>query len=157
MAVGLTAVFVLAYLAIALEEPLKVNKSAAALIAAGLLWTIYALAGGNPADADRQLNESLIDTAQIAFFLMGAMTIVEIVEAAPGGTVEAPKKRFNAGQFAREVRAEARKITWTSRKETWITSVMVAIMVLLAAAFFWTVNTLISLGITQILKLASGG
>jgi Na+/H+ antiporter NhaD/arsenite permease-like protein len=87
MAVGLTAVFVLAYLAIALEEPLKVNKSAAALIAAGLLWTIYALAGGNPADADRQLNESLIDTAQIAFFLMGAMTIVEIVDAHDGFAV----------------------------------------------------------------------
>ena len=36
-----------------------------------------------------------------------------------------------------EVRAEARKITWTSRQETWITSVMVAIMVVLAAVFFW--------------------
>ena len=84
MTAALTVVFVLAYLAIALEEPLKVNKSAAALIAAGLLWTIYALAGGNPAAADHQLNESLIATAQIAFFLMGAMTIVEIVDAHDG-------------------------------------------------------------------------
>ena len=87
MTAALTVVFVLAYLAIALEEPLKVNKSAAALIAAGLLWTIYALAGGNPAAADHQLNESLIATAQIAFFLMGAMTIVEIVDAHDGFAV----------------------------------------------------------------------
>ena len=87
MTTALIAVFVLAYLAIALEEPLKVSKSAAALIAAGLLWTIYALAGGNPAAADRQLNESLIATAQIAFFLMGAMTIVEIVDAHDGFAV----------------------------------------------------------------------
>ena len=36
----LVAVFVLAYAAIALEEPLKTNKSAAALIGAGVLWTI---------------------------------------------------------------------------------------------------------------------
>jgi preprotein translocase subunit SecE len=69
----------------------------------------------------------------------------------------APKKPFNPAQFAKEVRAEARKITWTGRRETWITSVMVGIMVLLAAVFFQVVNTAISFGITQILKLASGG
>src|SRR3982751_3477698 len=78
--------------------------------------------------------------------------------ATPAGAVaQAPKKPFNPAQFAKEVRAEARKITWTSRRETWITSVMVGIMVLLAALFFWGVNTVISFGITQILKLASGG
>ena len=71
---------------------------------------------------------------------------------------DAPKKpRTSIPQFISQVNAERRKIVWPSRKETWITSVMVAIMVLLAAAFFWIVNTLISLGITQILKLASGG
>jgi preprotein translocase subunit SecE len=74
-----------------------------------------------------------------------------------GGVVQPPKKKTNPAQFAREVRAEARKITWTSRRETWITSVMVAIMVMLAALFFLATNTVISWGITQILKLASGG
>jgi preprotein translocase subunit SecE len=34
-----------------------------------------------------------------------------------------------------------RKIVWPSRKETWITSVMVFIMVLIASAFFWIVDT----------------
>ena len=52
----------------------------------------------------------------------------------------APKKKTSLPQFAREVRAEARKITWTTRKETWITSVMVLIMVLIAAIFFWIVD-----------------
>jgi preprotein translocase subunit SecE len=69
----------------------------------------------------------------------------------------APKKRTSPVQFFKEVRAEARKITWTSRKETWITSVMVAIMVLLAAVFFWLVDLGISFLINQILKLAAAG
>ena len=87
MTAALITVFALAYVAIALEQPLKVNKSAVALAAAGLLWTIYALAGGNRLQVDDQLNESLIGTAQIAFFLMGAMTVVEVVDAHDGFTV----------------------------------------------------------------------
>ena len=59
-----------------------------------------------------------------------------LAQAAP-----AKKKRTSPAQFFREVRAEARKITWTTRKETWITSVMVFIMVLIASAFFWIVDT----------------
>ena len=75
-------VFVLAYLAIALEHPLKINKSGSALLGAGLLWTIYATSGA-PEIAD-QLGESLMGTAQIVFFLLGAMTIVEVVDAHDG-------------------------------------------------------------------------
>jgi Na+/H+ antiporter NhaD/arsenite permease-like protein len=80
----LVIVFVLAYAAIALEEPLKTNKSAAALIGAGVLWTIYALAAGAPEMVNEELNESLVETAQIAFFLLGAMTIVEVIDAHDG-------------------------------------------------------------------------
>ena len=69
----------------------------------------------------------------------------------------APKKKTIPGQFFREVRAEARKITWTSRKETWITSVMVAIMVVFAAIFFYIVDFVLRVGITQVLKLSTGG
>ncbi len=68
-----------------------------------------------------------------------------------------PKKKTSPAQFAKEVRAEARKIHWTSRRETWITSVMVAIMVVLAAIFFSLVDMAISAGLTQVLKLASAG
>jgi len=68
-----------------------------------------------------------------------------------------PKKKTSPAQFAKEVRAEARKITWTSRKETWITSVMVAIMVVLAAVFFMVVDAGLQFGVTQVLKLATAG
>jgi preprotein translocase subunit SecE len=70
---------------------------------------------------------------------------------------EPPKKPFNLAQFAREVRSEARKITWTTRRETWITSVMVAIMVVTAAIFFWLVDAGVSFSVNAILKLAAGG
>lgn len=84
MLTAIVVVFVIAYAAIALEHPLKINKSASALIGAGLLWTIYALSTGDAHQVDEQLGESLMSTAQIAFFLMGAMTIVEVVDAHNG-------------------------------------------------------------------------
>lgn len=80
----LVLIFVLAYAAIALEHPLRVNKSATALIGAGLLWTVYALSTGDHHMVTEQLGESLMGTAQIVFFLMGAMTIVEVVDAHNG-------------------------------------------------------------------------
>jgi preprotein translocase subunit SecE len=67
----------------------------------------------------------------------------------------APKRPFNPAQFVNEVRAEARKITWTSRQETWITSVMVFIMVLLTALFFVVVDTLLGHGMQLLLKFAA--
>jgi len=84
MLTTLVAIFVFAYAAIALEHPLKVNKSASALIGAGLLWTVYAVSMGDPHLVGEQLGESLMGTAQIVFFLMGAMTIVEVVDAHNG-------------------------------------------------------------------------
>ena len=68
----------------------------------------------------------------------------------------APKKPFNPLQFAREVRAEAKKITWTTRKETWITSVMVFIMVVLASLFFTFADWILGLGANLLLKIAAG-
>jgi Na+/H+ antiporter NhaD/arsenite permease-like protein len=84
MQISLVIVFVLAYAAIALEHPLRINKSASALLGAGVLWTVYALGLGVPEQVMSQLNESLMTTAQIVFFLMGAMTIVEVVDAHNG-------------------------------------------------------------------------
>lgn len=84
MIAAVVIVFVLAYAAIALEHPIKINKSASALIGAGLLWTIYALASADPHLVSEHLGESLMGTAQIVFFLMGAMTIVEVVDAHNG-------------------------------------------------------------------------
>lgn len=81
MDILLITIFVIAYAAIACEHPLKINKSVPALIGAGLLWTIYAAYTGHVSE---QLNESLSATAQIVFFLMGAMAIVEVVDAHDG-------------------------------------------------------------------------
>ncbi|MEY4138473.1 MAG: hypothetical protein RLZZ371_655 [Pseudomonadota bacterium] len=84
MLTTLVLVFVLAYAAIALEHPIKINKSASALIGAGLLWTIYAMSTNDQQALGEQLGASLMGTAQIVFFLMGAMTIVEVVDAHNG-------------------------------------------------------------------------
>jgi preprotein translocase subunit SecE len=80
-----------------------------------------------------------------------------IMASPSAGALAPPKKPFNIVQFFREVRVEARKITWTSRRETWITSVMVAIMVVLAAIYFALVDGVLHFAITQVLKLAAGG
>jgi preprotein translocase subunit SecE len=81
-----------------------------------------------------------------------------IIAAPTGGgaPLAAVKKRVGPVQFLREVRAEARKVTWTSWKETWITSVMVGIMVVLTALFFFGLDTILNLGMTGVLKLAVG-
>ncbi|MDA9430651.1 sodium:proton antiporter NhaD [Bradyrhizobium sp. CCBAU 51627] len=84
MLIAIAAIFVLAYAAIALEHPIGVNKSASALLAAGLLWSVYAIATGDHALVGRQLDESVGGTAQIVFFLIGAMTIVEVIDAHDG-------------------------------------------------------------------------
>ncbi len=83
MTTALIIVFVIAYTAIAFEHPIRINKSASALLGAGLLWSIYALMadGGHVSE---HLSETLVGTAQIVFFLMGAMTIVEVVDAHNG-------------------------------------------------------------------------
>ena len=80
----LILIFVLTYVAIAFEHPLQINKSATALIGAGLLWTVYAIAGPEAKVVDAAISDSLMATAQIVFFLMGAMTIVEVVDAHDG-------------------------------------------------------------------------
>ena len=84
MITSLIIIFVIAYAAIALEHPIKINKSASALLGAGLLWTIYAITIDNQALVNQQLAESISSTAQIIFFLIGAMTIVEVVDAHNG-------------------------------------------------------------------------
>ena len=56
-------------------------------------------------------------------------------------------------QFVREVRAEGRKITWPSRNETWITSVMVGIMILITILFFFAVDLVMSTIVGYIIKI----
>ena len=83
MLTTLIIIFVIAYLAIALEHPLKINKAATALAGAGLMWTVYALLSTS-GHITEELSETLTNTAQIVFFLMGAMTIVEVIDTHNG-------------------------------------------------------------------------
>lgn len=80
----LIAIFIIVYAAIALEHPTRINKSASALVGAGLLWTLYAIGVASPDQVTAELGESLTATAQIVFFLMGAMTVVEVIDAHNG-------------------------------------------------------------------------
>lgn len=78
----IVAVFVLGYLCIALESLTKVNKAAIALLMCVICWTIYMF---NPsAEIGEILKFNLGETAETLFFLMGAMTIVEIVDSNGG-------------------------------------------------------------------------
>jgi Na+/H+ antiporter NhaD/arsenite permease-like protein len=74
------AVFSLTYAAIALEHVIKINKAASALIGAGVLWTIYAVSAADASALGAQLGESIVAVAQVVFFLMGAMAIVEVID-----------------------------------------------------------------------------
>ena len=60
--------------------------------------------------------------------------------AAAAAVEKAPKKPFNPAKFFKEVQVEAKRITWTTRKEVWITTAMVLMMVVLAGVFFFIVD-----------------
>lgn len=106
-------IFVVGYFAIALEHPIKINKTASALLTAVICWTIFTVSGATETQlssqkymdfihelgekaaslsagelhlefVEEQLGHHLNEIAQILFFLMGAMTIVELVDAHHG-------------------------------------------------------------------------
>ncbi len=120
MFVLMVVVFVLGYIAIALEHPLKIDKAATALIIGSLTWTIYVLGSadilsmldetGNyisaswgkylSANPNANNHEGMVhfighsdilhhlgEIAEILFFLLGAMTIVEIIDHHKGFSI----------------------------------------------------------------------
>lgn len=116
MEIVIVVVFVIGYLLIALEHPIKVNKTASALLTGVICWTLFTLSGPTEgllhsthyqgfltnlasevsnfasltaSEIHREyinfsLGEHLSEIAQILFFLMGAMTIVELIDAHDG-------------------------------------------------------------------------
>ena len=80
---ALIAVFVLGYAGIIVEEELAFNKAGVALVMAVSLWTVRSLAGDHVV-VTSELSESLAEVSEIIFFLLGAMTIVEVVDAHQG-------------------------------------------------------------------------
>ncbi len=111
MFILMVVIFVLGYTAIALEHPLKVDKSASALILGTVIWVVYMLGGegilslgfspswatflASHPDAhglhavhefivDHEIIHHLGEISEILFFLLGAMTIVEAVDQHEG-------------------------------------------------------------------------
>jgi len=79
----LVLVFVIGYLAITLEHPLKLNKAATALLTGVICWSFYAFYG-NSVSVGTELAQHTSEIAGILFFLLGAMTIVELIDAHDG-------------------------------------------------------------------------
>ncbi|MBQ7742659.1 MAG: sodium:proton antiporter NhaD [Bacteroidaceae bacterium] len=96
MTLTIVIVFLIGYLFISLEGNLKVNKTAIALLLSVVLWTLYTcgLSGYTPegvafedfknAVINSRFVEHVGDTSEILFFLLGAMTIVEVVDSNGG-------------------------------------------------------------------------
>lgn len=102
-------IFILGYALIALEHPIKINKSATALLLAVVIWTVFALFG--PGFEHNLLVEHLGETSEILFFLLGAMTIVEIVDRHEGFSIITDKIK-----------------TTNKRKLLWIISILTFFM-----------------------------
>lgn len=77
-------IFIAGYTAIAFEHTLKVNKAASALITGVLCWTIYILQGDDTHAISDELLHGFGEIASILFFLLGAMTIVELIDSHNG-------------------------------------------------------------------------
>ena len=63
--------------------------------------------------------------------------------------------KSNPMEFVQQVRREVAKVTWPSRKETAVTTVMVFIFVFLAAVFFFLVDQVLSVAVRTVLGLGS--
>ncbi|HLN73777.1 MAG TPA: sodium:proton antiporter NhaD [Prolixibacteraceae bacterium] len=84
MNVTIILIFVLGYLAIATEHINKVNKAASALVTGVLVWTVYILFSPDKEAVNESLTHHMGNLSGILFFLLGAMTIVELVDAHDG-------------------------------------------------------------------------
>jgi Na+/H+ antiporter NhaD/arsenite permease-like protein len=78
------AIFIIGYAAIAFEHPIKINKTATALLTGVLCWVVYIMGSANTELVSEQLYEHLGEISGILFFLLGAMTIVELIDAHDG-------------------------------------------------------------------------
>ena len=84
MMIALVVIFIIGYLLITLEHAIHINKSAIALITAVLCWTILVMNPTNKEATLGTLGHHFSGVAEIVFFLLGAMTIVELIDAHDG-------------------------------------------------------------------------
>lgn len=84
MTILIAVIFIIGYFAITLEHPLRINKAAIALLTGVLCWSVFALMGGEKEIVSEQLAHHLSEISGIIFFLLGAMVIVELIDAHDG-------------------------------------------------------------------------
>ena len=95
MILFISLIFILGYVAITLEHPLKINKAASAMLTGVLCWTVYALFTSDSHHVNEHLTGHLGDVAGILFFLLGAMTVVELIDAHDGFQIIIDKIQTN--------------------------------------------------------------
>ena len=78
------SIFIIGYIAIAFEHVIKINKAAIALVTGVLCWTVYILLSPDKNLVSEELTHHLGELSGILFFLLGAMTIVELIDAHDG-------------------------------------------------------------------------
>ncbi len=77
-------VFLIGYLLITLEHPLKIDKAAPALLLGVSTWAIFSLMGPDFHEVNHELEHHIPEIVNILFFLLGAMTIVELIDIHDG-------------------------------------------------------------------------
>lgn len=80
----ITVIFCLGYLAIVTEHKIRVNKAATALVTGTLAWTIFILSSSVKETVSKTIGIHMADISGILFFLIGAMTIVELIDSHDG-------------------------------------------------------------------------
>jgi len=107
--------FVIGYAMIALEHPLKINKSASALVLGSFLWLLWFIISGDTVKTSEELALSLESVSSIIFFLMGAMAIVAVVDSYDGFDIITSRIKTN----------NLRTLLWII---SWITFFMSAVL-----------------------------
>ncbi|MBL3657100.1 sodium:proton antiporter NhaD [Fulvivirga sediminis] len=87
MVVYLISVFIFGYLLITLEEVVKINKTAIALYMGVVTWVVFVLGSDHIDGISESLTLQLGSVSEILFFLMGAMTIIELIDIHQGFNV----------------------------------------------------------------------
>ncbi|MGB8194098.1 MAG: sodium:proton antiporter NhaD [Chitinophagaceae bacterium] len=84
MITAIVIIFIIGYAAIALEHGISINKAASALVTGVLCWTVYIISSSDKHLVSEQLTDHLGELSGILFFLLGAMTIVELIDIHDG-------------------------------------------------------------------------
>lgn len=96
MSLFLIVIACIGYLIVIFESPIKINKTISALLTGTLCWVIIALFSNNQIYVSEKLMEYFAEISGLLIFLLGAMTIVELIDLHKGFTVITNRIRTNS-------------------------------------------------------------